>query len=70
MKLIVLPFILFALAGVGLTLVGAVLAFKASIILGIVALFVEPSPLVFGVLWMCGHGDVPLRLAQWLHLPF
>lgn len=63
-----------ALALIGLALIpsfyGAYLAFKASIILGIVALVVEPSPAVIGWIAILGRSDVCQKIAAWLHLPF
>ena len=38
-----------ALFTFGLSIYGLILAFQASIILGILCFFLEPSPLVFGV---------------------
>jgi hypothetical protein len=57
------------LPGLGLTIYGLMLAFKASIILGIVVVVVEPSPLVLGVLGLCGQPDVSEKIAHWLNLP-
>lgn len=49
---------------------GIFLAFKASIILGIIVLIVQPSPTVLGWVALFGRSDVCERLAAWLHLPF
>ena len=49
---------------------GLYLAFKASIILGIVALIVEPSPAILGWIAILGRNDVCQKLAEWMHLPF
>lgn len=47
---------------------GLVLAFKASIILGLIALIVEPSPLALGLVALFGHPDIAHRIAAWLGL--
>jgi len=52
------------------TVYGLFLAFKASIILGILALIVEPSPAIFGWLAIFGHAEVCKAIGAWLHLPF
>lgn len=51
-----------------LTFYGLYLAFSASIVLGVLALLVEPSPLVFGVLALLGHPEVAHKIAAWLGL--
>lgn len=48
---------------------GAYLAFKASIILGVIVLIVEPSPTILGWLALFGITDLCSRLAAWMHLP-
>lgn len=47
---------------------GLVLCFQASIVLGFVALLIEPSPLIFGLLGIFGHSDIPQRIATGLGL--
>lgn len=54
---------------IGPTLIGLSLAFKASIILGIVTLLLEPTPFIFGVAALLGHPELLKKLADWLHLP-
>lgn len=51
-------------------IVGLYFAFKASIILGIVAIILEPSPSILGWIAFVGHSEVSAQLANWLHLPF
>jgi hypothetical protein len=53
---------------VGVSVYGLVLAFKASIILGIIALIVEPSPLVFGMAALYGT-NVPEAIQNWINFP-
>lgn len=60
---------LFAVA-IGPTIYGAYLAFKASLILGIVVLVVEPAPMVLGWIAIFGHPEVAQKIAQWIGLPF
>lgn len=50
------------------TVYGLYLAFKASIILGVLALIIEPSPAILGWLAIFGHADVAARIAHWLGL--
>lgn len=59
---------IFWLGGLFLTLWGAVLAFKASLILGFIALLIEPSPFILGLCALLGHPDVAQRLAHFLGL--
>lgn len=51
----------------GLTIYGIYLAFSASIILGIVCLFLEPSPLIFGIAMFFFDKNLPELLMQWLN---
>lgn len=51
-----------------LSVYGIVLAFKASIILGIIVLLVEPMPFILGILAVFGHSDVAQLIARWLGL--
>ena len=53
-------------AGLGLTIHGLYLAFSASIIFGFVALLVEPSPLVFSLIYLGWGKDLPQIIVQWL----
>lgn len=64
-------FILFIAIIIGVIVVsvyGLVLAFKASIILGILALIIEPSPFVFGVVAMFGI-NIPKIIQAWIGFP-
>lgn len=54
------------IASLGLTIYGAYLAFTASILLGIVALFVEPAPLVFGAAMLFWKVNLPVMIVAWL----
>ncbi len=45
---------------------GLYLAFSASILLGIVCFFVEPSPLIIGLAMMAFHKNLAELLIQWL----
>lgn len=52
-----------------LTIYGLVLAFKASIILGIIVLVLEPSPFILGLLAVFGMSDIAQKIATWLNFP-
>jgi len=47
---------------------GLYLLFSASIVLGLIALFVQPSPLLFGIAGICGHPELAQRLALYFGL--
>jgi hypothetical protein len=64
-KLMFLPVYLFLIIT---SICGLVYAFKASIIFGIITLFVQPAPFVLGLLGWFGHSDVSQIIAHWLHL--
>lgn len=51
----------FAMAGLGLYL-----AFKASILLGIIVLLVEPAPSIIGVVYLFTGTDLAHRIMEWL----
>lgn len=67
-KLLAALLVLLILIGPGL--LGIYLTFKASIILGIVAIIIQPSPTIFGWLAIFGMSDIPQKIANWLNLPF
>lgn len=52
---------------IGFTIYGLYVAFSASVILGIIVLIIEPSPLVIGIVAMF-RPDVCEQLAKWLGL--
>lgn len=51
----------------GMTFYGLYLAFSASIILGILAFIIEPSPFIFGVVMFFFDKDLPQMLIEWLN---
>lgn len=53
-----------------LTILGISLAFKASIILGVIVLLAVPSGFILGLFIIFGRHDVCSQIASWLHLPF
>jgi hypothetical protein len=63
-------FLLFgtALALIGVSIFGLFLAFKASILLGILALVIEPAPLVIGVVYLFTGTDLAQKVATYLGL--
>ena len=48
------------------TIYGLYLAFSASIILGIIVLFVEPAPLVIGLVMMFWHVNLATEIMSWI----
>jgi hypothetical protein len=66
--LILLVPIFLWLAAFGLSIYGLVLAFQASVILGIVALIIEPSPLVIGLVMFFGGVNLAEKVALALGL--
>jgi len=54
--------------GFALSIYGLILAFKASVILGVIALIVEPSPFVIGVIALFGP-DVCPAIQAWANFP-
>lgn len=56
--------VLFAFGTIGLSLYGLVLAFSASIVLGLVTLFVEPLPFVIGLVKVFAHIDLAHRIVE------
>jgi len=56
-----------AFFSLGLSLYGLYLAFSASIILGLFCLFLEPSPLVFGVAMFFFDKNLPELIINWLN---
>lgn len=51
----------------GATGYGIYLAFSASIVLGIVALFVEPLPLIFGLVQLLADVNLAEKIVQLFH---
>lgn len=45
---------------------GAYLAFSASLLLGILALLLEPSYLIFGLVAILANVNLPMQLVEWL----
>jgi hypothetical protein len=58
---------LLTLAPFAISIYGAVLCFQASVVLGFIALVVEPAPLIFGIAGLLGH-DLAEPLARSLGL--
>ena len=59
-----------SLYSVYLSIIGIVISFKASIIIGMGSLVIEPLPFIFGVLYKWGDKNIPEQLQIWLNLPF
>lgn len=49
------------------TFYGLYLAFSASLVLGLLVLFIQPTPLILGFLGIIGHPEVAAKIAAWLH---
>lgn len=60
---LVVGLIIFSLVA---TVFGLVLAFKASILLGIIVLLLEPSAYIIGVVYLIGHVNLAQRVMEWL----
>ena len=54
------------LFSISVSLYGLYLAFSASIILGFLALMVEPSPLVFGLAMLFFENNIPETIVNYL----
>jgi hypothetical protein len=61
-------FIALCFGPLALSIYGIVLAFKASAVVGLLALLVEPSPLIIGFAAFFCHVDLAQRMAQALGL--
>lgn len=51
-------------------LYGAYLAFKASAVLGIIVLIVEPAPSILGWVAILGHPELAAKITAWIGFPF
>lgn len=49
---------------VGVSAYGIYLAFSASVLLGVVVLFVEPLPFVIGIVWLLTGTDIAQRILE------
>ena len=59
----------FFLSVIGLTVYGIVLAFQASLVLGVIMLLIHPAPMILGMVALCGYPEVVTQIATWLNLP-
>lgn len=50
---------------IGLSIYGVILAFSTSIIVGVIALVVEPLPLIIGVAHLLGY-NLPQKILEFL----
>ena len=64
--LVALVLLIPILSILSLTFYGLYLAFSASIVLGIIALIVETSPLVFGIVMFFFDKNLPELIVNWL----
>ncbi len=53
-----------------LTVYGVYLAFSASIILGVIVLILEPSPLIIALVTLFLKPDLCQTIVKWLNIPF
>lgn len=63
----VIGVVAFSMFTCGLAIYGLVLAFSASVVLGVLALFIQPSPLIFGICMFFFQKNLPEMIIQWLH---
>lgn len=69
--LVIFFFLLAIFAGlalIGISIFGIILAFKASILLGILVLLIEPSPLIIGLVYLFTGTDLAQKVATYLGL--
>jgi cytochrome c oxidase subunit IV len=64
--LLPLAYIVFMFGLAGLSIYGLVLAFQASILVGVIALVAEPLPLIIGLVQFFGHTNLAQKLAHLL----
>jgi ABC-type methionine transport system permease subunit len=55
---------LVGIAALVLTIKGLILAFSASILVGIIVLIVEPLPFIIGLVYMCNGTDLAQKILQ------
>lgn len=55
-----------ALAVIGTSIYGLMLAFQAHVALGVIALFVEPAPLILGIVDLVFHKNLAQDIVQYL----
>lgn len=60
----IMLYLFLVLGIIGLSLYGLILGFKASILLGILILFVEPLPLAFGLCKVFAGIDIAQRIVE------
>jgi len=63
----ILLFIALCFLSVVAGIAGLVLAFKASIVLGIISLFVEPAFVVYGLVYLFAGINLPAQIMAWVH---
>lgn len=51
-----------------MSIYGLVLAFRASLILGVLVFVIQPAPFILGVLGLFGHPQVAKMIATWIGL--
>lgn len=54
------------LSVIGFSIYGLILAFQASLLVGVIALIVEPSPLIIGLVCFFTGTNLAQQLASWL----
>lgn len=59
---------LFMVAPLCLSIYGLYMAFSASVVLGFLAMVVEPAPFILGVLALFGHPETAHKIAVWIGL--
>lgn len=55
---------LIGIAVIGISIKGLILAFSASILVGIITLVVEPLPFIIGLVYLCNGTDLAQKILQ------
>lgn len=63
---LMLAYLAFVFCSVGFSIYGVYLAFCASVILGIITLFVPPAAFAFGAIQLFFHTNLPNMILEWL----
>jgi hypothetical protein len=63
-SLVILLWLAIFVVSLSLTIHGLYLAFSASIVLGICALILEPSPLIISLIYLAFHYNIPQKIVE------
>lgn len=62
-----LAFVALAFVPIGISLYGLVLAFKASLLIGVLALIIEPAPFIIGLVYLVSDVNIAQKAAELLN---